>query len=220
MSPHIACLLGAFALLTACKTTPLDVVYATDVGAVGDGGASAEAGAAAGGGAGNGGGGAASGGASAGAAGHCSTSGPASYVLRSRPSGTCLGQGAATSIFGNPAYTLDFSELCRGQERAWQLLPTAVPNVFSLQNMSAPGYVLDVQMALTRDGTPVLTYAVTGFDNQHFEVRPRDTFASELRPQHHPQSCLSATATSAQITTCDAADSSQDWLLQRSNDCL
>ena len=86
--------------------------------------------------------------------------------------------------------------------------------------MSPPGYVLDVLMALTRDGTPVLTYGVTGFDNQHFEVRARDAFASELRPQHHPQSCLSATATSAQITTCDPADSSQDWLLQRSSDCL
>src|SRR3954470_3463347 len=132
MSPHIACLLGALALLTACKTTPLDVVYATDVGAVADAGAGAEAGAGAGGSAGSGG--ARSGGASAGAAGHCSTS---SYVLRLRLSGLCLGQGAPTTVFGNPGFLLDFSEDCRGLERAWLLVPTAVPNVFSFQNMAA-----------------------------------------------------------------------------------
>ena len=218
MSPHIACLLGALALLTACKTTPLDVVYATDVGAVADAGAGAEGGAAPGGGAG-GGGGTASGGAPAGTGGNCSTAGAPSYWLRSRPSAQCLGQGAVTSVFGNPAYLLDFSTGCRGPEYAWALLPTVVPNVFSLQNLAAPGFVMDVQMALTRDGTPVLTYEITGFDNQHFEVRARDTFASELRPQHHPQSCVSATAVSAQIETCDPTDSSQEWLLQRS-DCL
>jgi len=217
MSPHIACLLGALALLTACKTTPLDVVYATDVGAVADAGAGAEAGGAGSGGAGSGG--AGSGGAPAGVAGHCSTDGLGSYWLRSRPSAQCLGQGAATTVVGTPAFLLDLAVDCRGLEHAWQLVPTAAPNVFTLQNMSPPGFVLDVQMAMTRDGTPVLTYGVTGFDNQHFEVRARDTFASELRPQHHPQSCVSATATSAQIDTCDPTDSSQEWLLQRS-DCL
>jgi hypothetical protein len=81
------------------------------------------------------------------------------------------------------------------------------------------GNVLDVQMAATRDGTPVITWMETGYDNQRFEVRARNMFASELRPQHHPQSCVTATATSAQIASCDPTDPSQAWLLQRS-DCL
>lgn len=151
-------------------------------------------------------------------AGPCSIVGPGRYVLRSRANGLCLGQGAPTTVFGNPGFLLDFAADCRQQARSWQLVATAVPNVFSLQNLLS-GFVLDVQMAATRDGTPVITFGENGFDNQRFEVRARDAFASELRPQHHPQSCVAAAAVGAQIATCDPADSTQAWLLQRS-ECL
>jgi hypothetical protein len=151
-------------------------------------------------------------------AGPCSEVGAGRYVLRSRANGLCLGQGAPTMVFGNPGFLLDFAADCRELARSWQFSATAVPNVFSIQNLLS-GYVLDVQMAAIRDGTPVITYGETGFDNQRFEVRARDTFASELRPQHHPQSCVSASPGSAQIATCDSTDSTQAWLLQRS-DCL
>jgi len=232
MCPRIACLLGALALSTACTTTPLDVVYAADVAdaaggapeaAAGGGGAAGDVATAAGAtAAGAAAGGAAAGGAAAGGAaadaGPCSIVGAGSYVLRSRANGLCLGQGAPTLVFGSPGFLLDFAADCRLPARSWQLTATATPNVFSIQNLLS-GFVLDVQMAATRDGTPVITYSATGFDNQRFEVRARDTFASELRPQHHVQSCLSATADSAQITTCEPTDSSQAWLLQRS-DCL
>jgi len=100
---------------------------------------------------------------------------------------------------------------------------TSIPNVFTFQNqqvqnqqLSPTLYVLDVQMAAIRDGTPVITFGENGYDNQRFEVRARDAFASELRPQHHPQSCVGASATGAQITTCDPNDSSQEWILQLS----
>jgi len=214
-------MLSALALLTACRTTPLDVVYAVDHSAVADAAPDADASAdadtdaAAGGGAGSGGAGSAG---SAPDAGPCSMVGPGRYVLRSQANGLCLGQGAPTTVFGNPGFLLNFAADCRLPARSWQLSATVVPNVFSLQNVSS-GFVLDVQMAATRDGTAVITYGENGFDNQRFEVRARNTFASELRPQHHPQSCVSATADSAQIVTCDSADPTQAWLLQRS-DCL
>lgn len=214
-------MLGALALLTACRTTPLDVVYKVDGAAVADAGAGpADAGAA-----GNAGSGGAAAGGNAGAGGMAADAGPCSmvgagrYALRSQANGLCLGQGAPTTVLNTPGFLLNFDTDCRSLERTWQLLPTAVPNVFSLQNLSPPGFVLDVQMAQTRDGTPVITYGVTGNDNQHFEVRARDSFVSELRPQHHPQSCVSALAASAQILTCSPTDANQAWLLQRS-DCL
>ncbi|HKO50467.1 MAG TPA: RICIN domain-containing protein [Polyangiaceae bacterium] len=215
MCPRIAYLLGVFALSSACKSTPLDLVYAVD-----SGDAASDA-AATGGGAGTGGTGA---GGAAADAGPCSIVGAGQYVLRSRDSGRCLGQGMPTSVFGNPGFLLDFSLDCRRPERSWQLSTTNTPNVYTIQNLSPPppplpGFVLDVQMAGTRDGTPVITYGQTGFDNQRFEVRARDTFGSELRPQHHPQSCVSATADSAQITGCDPTDSTQAWILQLS-DCM
>lgn len=102
--------------------------------------------------------------------------------------------------------------------RSWQLSTTAVPNVFSIQNVLS-GFVLDVKMAAIADGTAVITYGENGYDNQRFEVRARSMFTSELRPQHHPQSCVSATVDSAQITACDPADPNQVWQLLRS-DCL
>ncbi|HET7542854.1 MAG TPA: RICIN domain-containing protein [Polyangiaceae bacterium] len=222
--------LFVLALAPACRTTPLDVVYSVDVASVADGGSDADAGPgpdAAG--AGGGGAGAVSGGAGGVGgtdAGSCLTVGAGRYVLRSQANGLCLGQGALTTVVAPRGYLLDFALDCRLPARSWQLSATATPNVFSFQNLSS-GYVLDVQMAATRDTTPVITYMETGYDNQRFEVRARDTFTSELRPMHHPQSCVSATpasaqvptASSAQITTCDPADPSQAWQLQRS-DCL
>jgi hypothetical protein len=217
--------LFALALSSACKSTPLDVVYSADV--TDAGGAATIPGAGAGGvgvgaGAGAGAGGAGNAGAAA-DAGPCSKVGPGSYVLRSQANGLCLGQGAPTTVFGNPGFLLNFSADCRRSERTWQLRSTPTPNVFSIQNLSSPvsvpAFVLDVQMAGTRDGTPVITYGDTGFDNQRFEVRARDAFTSELRPQHHPQSCVSAAAGSAEIAPCTEADSRQAWQLQQS-DCL
>ncbi len=219
--------LFAAPLLAACKTTPLDVVYAVDTSSVADAAAGADAmgDAAAGAPAGGAAGGAAAGAGGAGGseADPCSTVGAGRYVLRSQINGLCLGQGAPTTVFGNPGFLLNFAADCRLPARSWQLSATTTPNVFSLQNLSS-GFVLDVQMAATRDGTPVITYGETGYDNQRFEVRARDTFASELRPLHHPQSCVSAIAgsvavSSAQIAACDPNDSTQAWLLQRS-DCL
>jgi len=221
MCPRITCLLFALALSGACRSTSLDVVYSAEV-------ADAVGGAAGGAGAGGAGAGGASAGAAGADAGLCTTVGPGVYVLRSKDNGLCLGQGAPTTIFGNPDYPgflLDFSADCRRDARTWQLRSTLIPNVFSIQNMASPvsasgtAFMLDVQMAAIRDGTPVITYGDTGFDNQRFEVRARDAFASELRPQHRPQSCVSATAGSAEIRTCAEADSTQAWLLQRSN-CL
>src|SRR6188768_414538 len=74
----------ALAFITACKTTPLDVVYAVDVAGVGDAGAGAVVDVPSGAGA----GGAPAGGASSGGtggtdAGACSVVGAGRYVLRS-----------------------------------------------------------------------------------------------------------------------------------------
>jgi hypothetical protein len=210
-------MLGALALLGACKSTPLDVVYADSAEVAGDAGAAGAGVGGGGGGSGAGTSGAGSGGAPA-DAGPCSMVGAGRYVLRSRANGLCLGQGAPTTVFGNPGFLLDFAADCRLPARSWQLSATATPSVFTMQNLSS-GFVLDVQMAGIRDGTPVITYGETGFDNQRFEVRARDAFASELRPQHYPQSCVSASPDGAEITPCEPTDSTQAWLLQRS-DCL
>lgn len=205
------------ALLLGCGTTPLDVVYvmASVAGAgtpsEGAAGASGAAGGASGGSGGSGG--------SAGTdARHCSEVGPGLYVLRLRASGLCLGQGAPTTVFGNPGFSLSLDQGCRDDARTWQLVATAIPNVFTFQNqqLPPPRYVLDVQMAAIRDGTPVIIFGENGFDNQRFEVRARDAFASELRPQHRPQSCVGAAATGAQITTCDPTDPTQEWILTQS----
>src|SRR6478609_7518569 len=165
MCPHIAARIalgGLFALglATACKTTPLDVVYSVDVASVADGGADAGPDPGLAGGAGTGAGGAGGGGTGGGGgtdAGPCSIVGAGRYVLRSRANGLCLGQGAPTTVFGNPGFLLDFAADCRLPGRSWQLSATVIPNVFSLQN-ALSGFVLDVQMAATRDGTPVITY--------------------------------------------------------------
>lgn len=211
--------LAPFVLSFACRTTPLDVVYAVDLPAAGDGASSAgtdggtdtgAGGAAANGGGGSGGGVDAN---------TCSIVEAGRYALRSQVNGLCLGQGAPTTVFTNPAFQLDFAAECRQPARSWLLAATATPRVFSIQNALPPGFVLDVQMAGTRDGTPVITYGENGFDNQRFEVRARDSFVSELRPQHHPQSCVAAVGTSAQIMACDPADAAQAWLLQRT-ECL
>lgn|GEM_PF-1174059 len=219
--------LASCALLQACGTTPLDVVYSVDVAAVADAGADAPSDAAAGtggvaGGSSTGGSGGAGGAASV-DAGRCFVVAPGRYVLRLRASSLCLGQGAPTSVFGNPGFLLNLDTDCRDDARTWQLVATSIPNVFTFQNqqvqnqqLSPTLYVLDVQMAAIRDGTPVITFGENGYDNQRFEVRARDAFASELRPQHHPQSCVGASATGAQITTCDPNDSSQEWILQLS----
>jgi len=204
----------------SCKSTPLDVVYAVDISAVGDAaaGAGTDGGGmepAAGGAPASGGG----GGAGGVDASTCSVVEAGRYALRSQANGLCLGQGAPTTVFTNPAFQLDFAAECRQPARSWLLAATALPHVFSIQNALPPGFVLDVKMAGIADGTPVITYGENGFDNQRFEVRARDAFASELRPQHHPQSCVAAVGTSAQITTCNPADATQAWLLQRS-DCL
>jgi len=219
-------MLAVFAALvgssTACETTPLDVVYAAEFANVAGAGATAGATSGAGDSGNSASAGAGAGGATAGSgavdAGPCSMVGAGRYALRSQANGLCLGQGAPTSVFGSPAFVLDFSADCRDAARTWQLVATAVPNVFAFHN-SLSGYVLDVQMAVTRDGTPVITFAENGFDNQRFEVRARDAFASELRPQLRLQSCVGVSASGAQISTCDPADSTQAWLLQQS-DCL
>ncbi|HYP77956.1 MAG TPA: RICIN domain-containing protein [Polyangiaceae bacterium] len=226
MCPRNAWLLGALALLSsACKTTPLDVVYSLDGEAMADAGPDADADATAGGGSAASGGAAGGGAAGGGAAGNgsveagpCAFVGVGRYALRSPATGRCLGQGAPTTVFGSPGFLLDFSTECRLLTHTWQLTAGATPNVFSILNLSS-GYALDVQMAAIWDGTPVITFGDTGFDNQRFEVRARDAYASELRPQHHPQSCVSAAANSAQIKACDPTDSTQAWFLQRS-DCL
>jgi hypothetical protein len=118
---------------------------------------------------------------------------------------------------------LDFAADCRPAARIWQVAATTIPNVFSFQNLAQvppPRFVLDVQKAAIQDGTAVITFGENGYDNQRFEVRARDAVASELRPQHHPQSCVAASAMgSAQITTCDPADTNQAWFVQQS-DCL
>ena len=212
MCSRITSVAFALALLGACKITPLDVVYAADVADAASGAATGGAGTDGAGSGGVGGGGAAS------DPEPCSMVGAGHYVLRSQANGLCLGQGAPTTVFGNPGFLLEFAEDCQLPARSWLLSATALPNVFTIQNVSS-GYVLDVQMAATQDGTPVITYGKTGFDNQRFEVRARDTFVSELRPQHHPQSCVSATADSARITTCEPTNSTQGWFLKRS-DCL
>ena len=206
-------------LLFSCRSTPLDVVYAVDISAVGD----AAAGASTDGGADPPAGGASASGGGGGSAGvdasMCSMVEAGRYALRSQANGLCLGQGAPTTVFTNPAFQLDFSTECRQPARSWLLTAAATPHVFAIQNALPPGFVLDVKMAGIADGTPVITYGENGFDNQRFEVRARDAFVSELRPQHHPQSCVAAVGTSAQITTCDPADPAQAWLLQRT-DCL
>jgi len=182
----------ALTLLTACGTTPLDVVYQAQ-GDAAAGGATADAG-------------------------PCSVVTDGRYVLRSRANGLCLGQGAPTTVFGTLGFSLDFAADCRLPARSWQLVSAGAPNVFSIQN-ELSGFVLDVKMAAIRDGTPVITYSENGLDNQRFEVRARDAFASELRPQHRADSCVSASLDSAQIDACVATDAAQAWLLQRS-DCL
>ena len=208
MCPHIASMLCGLAFLSACSTSALDVVYEVET-AMGGAAPTGMAGAGAGG---------ASSGAGGTDAGPCSAVGAGRYVLRSQANGLCLGQGAPTTVFGNPGFLLDFAADCRLPTRSWLLTASAVPNVFSIQNESS-GFVLDVEMAAIRDGTAVITYGENGLDNQRFEVRARDAFASELRPQHHPQSCVGALPNGAQIAACLATDSAQAWLLQKS-DCL
>src|SRR6478609_3427962 len=204
--------LGSLSLLGACNTTPLDVVYAVDVAPIADADAGGATDAVGGGGSSSGG----SGGMPA--VDPCLVVGPGRYTLRSQANLLCLGQGAPTSVFGNPGFLLDFNTDCQAAARTWELAATTIPNVFSLRNGSPPGFVMDVKQAQIADTTPVITFGENGYDNQRFEVRARNAFTSELRPQHHPQSCVAVAGTSAQIKTCDPNDSSQAWQLQRS-DC-
>ncbi|HEX3776299.1 MAG TPA: RICIN domain-containing protein [Polyangiaceae bacterium] len=190
MSFQIAsCLL--FVLATACGTTPLNVVLSQDAGTASDSGA-ADSGA-------------------------CFVTESGRFVLKSGLNAECLGVGAPTTVFGNPAFETAFGD-CGLPAQTWDLSAQAGANVFSFENVISEDS-LDVRMAATQSGTPVILYAATGLSNQQFAVRARGASYVELRPQHASSSCVGVAAASAQISPCAPTDSTQTWQLERV-DCL
>ncbi len=196
-----ALLLLASLSAAACGTTPLSAVIAEgshspDAGDAGDADTSD----------------------SGGDAESCSALAEGRYALRSRSNGLCLGQGAATTVLGTRGFLTAFAADCRLPAQSWDLVATDVAGVFSIRSVLS-SYVLDVRTGDTADGTPVITYPSSSRDNQRFDVRARDAYGYELRPRHAPDSCVTASASSAEIDACQPSLLVQEWLLQRS-DCL
>ena len=192
---HIArvILLSCCGVLGAgCNSTPLDAVIVADSGvSAGDSGTDG---------------------------GHCFSATPGRFVLKSALNGQCLGAGSPTTVFGNPAFETDFAADCTLPAQAWDLSPAGALSVFSFKNVGSADD-LDVRMAATQSGTPVIVYPATGLDNQKFEARARSGSTYELRPQHATASCVLATVLTAQIAPCAPNDSAQAWQIERS-DCL
>jgi hypothetical protein len=192
---HIARMIAVLmlgSLGAGCGNTPLDTVIAEDSGASSDG--------------------------SAPDAGSCFAPASGRFVLRSALSDSCLGSGEPTTVFGNPAFDTRFDADCSAPAQEWDLSATGSTGVFAFKNVGS-AYNLDVRMAATQNGTPVIVYASTGLANQQFEARPRGSSTYELRPQHAPTSCVGASMPGAQISICSASDTSQAWQFERS-DCL
>jgi hypothetical protein len=178
-------------LAVACRVTPQDVVVSQDAGITSDSGA-------------------VDGGA-------CFVAETGRFVLKSAFNAECLGVGPATTVFGNPAFETAFGD-CSEPTQAWDLSAQAGANVFSFKNVISEDS-LDVRMAATQSGTPVILYAATGLANQQFAVHTRGASYVELRPQHASSSCVGVAGSSAQIAPCAPSDSTQTWQLERV-DCL
>ncbi len=156
--------------------------------------------------------------ADAGDAESCSALAAGRYALRSRSNGLCLGQGAATTVLGTRAFSTAFAADCRLPAQSWDLLGDDAGTGYVIRSVLS-GYVLDVRTGDTADATPVITYPASGRDNQLFDVRARDAYGYELRPLHSIESCVTASANSAEIDACEPGHDEQEWLLQRT-DCL
>jgi hypothetical protein len=190
--------------LVACRSTPLDAVIAEDsgvsgMGEAGDAGDLSDAG-------------------DLGDAGPCFSPAVGRFVLRSVPSGLCLGIGDPTTVFGNPGFQTTLVAGCTLPGQVWDLSATGAEGVFTLKNVIS-GDNLDVRMAATQNGTAVIAYPATGLDNQEFEARALGSASFELRPQHVSTSCVVAVGLSAQISTCALNDANQAWQIERA-DCL
>jgi Ricin-type beta-trefoil lectin domain-like len=186
------------AQLVACSTTPLDAVIAQDsgvssMGDAGDAGDMIDAG-------------------------PCFSPATGRFVLRSVPTGLCLGIGDPTTVFGNPGFQTNLVADCTLPGQVWALSSAGTAGMFTLKNVIS-GDNLDVKMAAVQNGTAVIAYPATGLDNQKFEARALGSASYELRPQHVSTSCVVAVGLSAQISTCAETDANQAWQLERA-DCL
>jgi hypothetical protein len=144
----------------------------------------------------------------------CDPANAGNVVLISRVTGTCLGQGAPTTVFGTAAFDTALSSDCSAPEVQWRLIPAITPQVSSLQHI-ASGYDLDVRLAQTTAGTPLIIYPPTQLSNQRFLVRVRAAPFFDLEPQNAPTSCVQEIAGALQIWPCSPMVASQEWVIQR-----
>jgi hypothetical protein len=147
----------------------------------------------------------------------CDASTAGNVLLISRVTGTCLSQGAPTTVFGMPAFETAFSSDCTIPEVEWQLVATTTPNVFSVLHV-ATGDVLDVRLAQTTAGTPLILYPPTQLSNQRFLRRLRGAPYYDFEPQNAPMSCVQEIAGTCQIWPCGPAVTPQEWVVQQ-QDC-
>jgi hypothetical protein len=137
------------------------------------------------------------------------------FRLRSVATKKCLAEGASTTVLGTPARLTALVDDCVKDGGVWRLSVTSTPGSRTYYDVEAPsgGDVLDVEMAVTADGTPVIIYRSLGGTNQLFEFRARDSRVFEISPDHARESCISSGTTSTAIWHCDATAIDQEWQL-------
>lgn len=136
------------------------------------------------------------------------------YVrLISRVTGTCLGRGGPTTVFGMPAYETALLSDCSSPDALWQLIPYSTPGVSFLRHVST-AYNLDVRIAQTTAGTPLILYSPTQLSNQRFLVRMRAEPFVDLEPQNAAQMCVQTVAGAIQIWPCSTQVTPQEWIIQ------
>jgi hypothetical protein len=126
----------------------------------------------------------------------------------------CLARGAATTVFGTPALTVDLLVDCKSTAAQWKLTP-AGGGTFTVRNTET-NLLLDARAGSDLPGTPLVLYDANMLDNQRFWFRPRAAQAYELSPRHASTLCAEARGTGVELWSCEPETSSQDFALVRS----
>lgn len=125
----------------------------------------------------------------------------------------CLRRGAATTVFGNPAFLTELSADCESALAQWDLTP-AVAGTFTLRNVETQ-LSLDVRAAAEIPGTPIIVYDPNTLDNQRFWFRARSAGGYELSPRHAPLLCAEGRAGGVEARPCRASVPAQTFHLAR-----
>lgn len=128
-------------------------------------------------------------------------------MLRFKQSGNCVRQGEPTLIGNDPAYLVVTGECNQEHEAAWVTLPDPY-SALQFRN-EASALNLDVRLAASASGTPLVLYQPHALYNQRFLPILKDNTGFLLSPRHAEQQCLTEVAGGVEIWPCNATLATQ-----------